>query len=169
MPTSETRVVATRSIVPALTDGSVNVYAEKKKVFSLWEDFCDGPVFIYPFADNRRFLCDYNFDTAILVFVVDLDAAGTNGIGSTDWPPNDELRSYLARNATNVVSATTGAVRLPTYAELREVSDYVSQASVGQIKRASMPYCDFGIYRHYVSKEFLLLDLATNRQSYWPL
>lgn len=163
------RAVASRSIIPAWNDGSLNICVSKEKVFSLGEDFFDGPIFVYPFADGRRFLCDYNYNTAILVFVVDLNATGTKAAGSSEWPPNGELRSFLEQGATNVVLQTKGMVRLPSYAELREITDYVSRATAGQIRTESLPYCDFGFYRHCVSKEFLLLDLATNRQSYWPL
>ncbi len=133
----------------------------------MWQDFSDGPLFVYAFSDDRRFLCDYDYDTARVVFVVDLDAEKVNLPMPTFW--NGELRSYTARSATNVVYDTKGTARLPTEAELREVSDYLTRASQSEINRASFPYCDFGIFRSYEPKEALLLDLSTNRSSYWPL
>ena len=55
---------------PIWNDGSADVYVGGNKIFSLPENFLDGsPVFIYPFADGRRFLCDYNDDTSLLDFV----------------------------------------------------------------------------------------------------
>ena len=56
---------------PIWNEGSADVYVGKEKIFSLWEDFFDGPMFIYAFADGKRFLCDYDDDTAMLDFVVD--------------------------------------------------------------------------------------------------
>ena len=58
-----------------LTESSLNVYAGTNKMFSLWEDSFDGPVFIYPFADGKRFFCDYDYDVAMLDFVVDFSAS----------------------------------------------------------------------------------------------
>lgn len=160
-------VVVSRSIVPSIKNGEVNVYLGGEKVFSLWEDAFDGPQFIYPFADGRRFFCDYNFDTAILDFVVDLDASHTNL--TANWPANYEVGKNLAQFATNVAYDTKGVVRLATDEELDEVRGYLTRTSVGKIKTASLPYCDLGFYHGYASRDFLLLDPATNRQNYWPM
>jgi hypothetical protein len=163
------KIVAVRSIIPSFNNGVVDVYVEKEKVFSLWEDWCDGPLFIYSFADNRRFYCDFDYDTAMLEFVVDLDETRTNPPEHAEWPVDRSLRVDLARFATNVVLETKGVVRLPTKVELDEVRDYLSRASASKIKAASLPYFDFGFYRGYSDRDLLLLDLATNRQSAWPL
>ena len=165
----KTVAVAKRSFLPRWNDGAVDVYVGKEKVFSLWEDAFDLPLFFYPFADGRRFLCNYDFDTAILVFIVDLNASGTNESDLSKWPSDDQFRTDLARMASNVVLETKGVVRLPSFAELQEVSSYLASATPRQIKNASFPFCDFGVYRNYATKKDLLLDLATNRQSYWPL
>ncbi len=161
--------VAKRSAVPPWNDGKVDVYVGNEKVFSLWADAFDLPLFIYPFADGQRFLCDHDYDTAILVFVVDFSDSGTNESNVSKWPADEMLRAALARMATNVVLETKGFVRLPSYAEVQEVSSFLANATLRQIKNDSFPYCDFGVYRNYVTKKELLLDLATNRQSYWPL
>jgi hypothetical protein len=152
---------------PVLTDSSVDVYAGKKKIFSLWEDFFDGPIFIYPFADRKRFLCDYDDDTSLLDFVVDFRDSATNGPRSSGWPPNDNVmgnyvRTCMASRITNVVFDTQGIIRLPTYAELQEVSSYLTNTAPNPIKA--------GYFQLIASdtKKDLLLDLATNRQSVWP-
>lgn len=161
------KIVARRSIIPDLRDGEVGVYVGDEKVFSLWEDWCDGPLFIYPFGDGRRFFCDYNYDTAILDFVVDLDPSHTNL--TVNWPANHEVRKYLAQSATNVAYDTKGMIRLPTDEELDEVRDYLARTSARKINDSSIPYTDFGIRHGYARREFLLLDIATNRQNHWPL
>jgi len=163
----QTVAVAKWSALPAWDDGVVNVYAGKKKIFSLWTSAFTSPLFFYPFADGQRFLCDYNDDTAILVFVVDFDASDTNAAWS-QWPADDFARKEMASRATNVVMETKGLIRLPTYAELQEVSTYLTDATPRQIKNASFPYCDLGILWNYAEKSFLLADMATNRQASWP-
>lgn len=144
-----------------MTDGSINVYVGKERIFSLWEDFFDEPIFIYPFADGKRFLCDYDFDVAMLDFVVDLNGSSSNN--STNWPLDGELRANLSRMATNVVYDAKGIVRLPNNAELQEVSNYLG--SPNQM-RANGGY--FFLIHGSWDKKFLLLDLATNRDSIWP-
>lgn len=142
-------------------------------VFTLAENyFLDGgPVFIYPFVDGRRFFCDYDDDTSMLDFVVDLRDAATNGSRSFGWPPNDigtgeriglgdYVRTYMASRITNVVFETKGFVRLPDYSELAEVRSYLAATGSTQTKAA---------YFNLFSKEAVLLDLATNRNSVWPL
>jgi len=157
--------VARRSVfAPILNDGTIDIYSGKERVFSLWEDFFDSPVFIYPFADGKRFLCDYDDDTAMLDFVVDLNASNSNRADSANWPSDEYLRSNLARMATNVVFNTTGIVRLPNHEELQEVSDSLASANP---KRESGGY--FFLILGNWDKEFLLRDLATNRQSFWPM
>jgi hypothetical protein len=163
------KIVAARSIIPSFNDGAVDVYVGKEKVFSLWEDWCDGPLFIYPFADNRRFFCDFDYDTAMLDFVVDLDTAHTNSPESAEWPLDRSLRIDLWRFATNVVLESKGVTRLASKEELDEVRDYLARTPAAKIKAASLPYCDLGFYRGFSGPDLLLLDLATNRQSAWPL
>jgi len=166
------KIVARRSMIPSLKDGKVDVFVGEEKIFSLWEDFCDGPRFIYPFADGYRFFCDYNNDTAILDFVVDLDPSranlGTNWL-TANWPGSYEVRRDLARFATNVAFGTTGTIRLPTDEELKELRDRLSRRSEAEIKTASIPNIDFGFLRGDADRSRLLLDIATNRQNYWPL
>lgn len=161
------KVVATakRPFIQPIRDGATDVYVGKEKIFSLWQDFFDFPCFIYPFADGKRFLCDYDDDTSLLDFVVDFRDSATNEPRSSGWPPNDNVMgnyvsTYMASRMTNVVFNTKGIVRLPTYAELHEVSGYLNGTNQAQIKAG---YFDF-----FGSKESLLLDLATNRQSVWP-
>ncbi len=165
--------IAKRSLfTPILTDGTVKIYVGNEKAFSLWEDSFDGPIFIYPFADGKRFLCDYNDDTSLLDFVVDFRDSATNEPRSSGWPPYDVgtgseiglgnyTRTYMASRITNVVFETKGFVRLPNYAELAEVRSYLTSTNPTQIKA--------GYFNFFGSKESLLLDLATNRKSVWPL
>ena len=147
---------------------SADVYVEGKKIFSVPEnDSLDGGVtFIYPFADGKRFLCDYDNDTSMLDFVVDFRDSAKNEPRSSGWPPNDNVmgnyvRTYMASTITNVVYAPKGVVRLPNYLELQEVSSYLASTNPTQTKAG---YFDF-----FSTKKSLLLDLATNRQSVWPL
>jgi hypothetical protein len=127
--------------------GSADVYAGKKKIFSMWEDYWSGPVFIYPFADGKRFLCDYDDDTSLLDFVVDIDASGTNVLNS---------------RMTNVGFETKGIVRLPNDAELQEVVSYLNGTTATSTKAGYFDFFFFGTKQ-------LLLDLATNRQSVDPM
>jgi hypothetical protein len=160
------KIVATRSIIPNLGAGTVAVYVGKEKIFSLWEDFCDGPEFIYPFADGRRFFSVFNYDTSVLVFVVDLDSFHTNL--TMNWPMKTELRNYLAHGATNVVLNSNVLARMPTDEELQEVRDHLLRASENEIKTALIPHCDLGFWRSYVDRDSLLAALASNRDNYWP-
>jgi hypothetical protein len=153
---------------PVLNDSSTDIYAGKKKIFSLREDFFDTPFFIYPFADGKRFLCDYDDDVAMLDFVVDFRDSATNEPRSFGWPPNDNVmgnyvRTYMASQITNVVFDTQGIIRLPTYAELQEVSSYLTNTTPSPIKAGYFQLITSG------AKTDLLLDLATNRQSVWPM
>ena len=82
-------------------DGSADVYVGKDRVFRLWENFLDGrPVFIYPFADGKRFLCDYDDDTAMLDFIVDLGTSPTNPPTPDAWPCDDAMRTQMASAMT---------------------------------------------------------------------
>jgi hypothetical protein len=86
---SPTTAFATR---PFCWDGGeCTVRRDGTNAFSLWEDWFYGPDFIYMFADGQRFLCMYDYDTAYLVFVTELNPrrATTNmvdGGGSVSQP-----------------------------------------------------------------------------------
>jgi hypothetical protein len=148
---------------PVWNESSADVYVGEKKIFSLHEDFWASPEFIYPFADGKRFLCDYWDDTAWLDFIVDFGALSTNELNSSKWPLDYQLRADLARMATNVVFDTKGVVRLPNYAELQEVSSYLTGTTPKPIRAGYFKFFNFGTKTH------LLLDLATNRQSCYPV
>ena len=70
------------------------VFTSGKQKISVCGEIFDFPLFIYPFADEKRFLCVYDDDTAVLVFIVDFNAAITNVTDSHGWPPNDYTRNY---------------------------------------------------------------------------
>lgn len=151
---------AKQSLFLPWNDTELDVCAGKTNLFSIWEDFFDCPVFIYPFADSKRFLCIDDDDTAMLVFVVDLEPSATNFVQSPLWPSDDYLRNYIAGRMTNVVMNTKGVVRLPTYSELRETSSYLANPKA---KNSSI-----SVYSLHWSKQFLLSELDTNRNSVWP-
>ena len=153
--------------------GHAAVYIEKEKVFSLAENYLvdGGPIFIYPFAGGKRFLCDYDDDTSMLDFVVDFRDSATNESRSSGWPPNDigegneiglgnYTKTHMASRIPNVVFETRGFVRLPNYAELAEVRSYLTATNSTHTKAA---------YFSFWSKESLLLDLDANRKSVWPI
>src|SRR5215472_780427 len=71
MSQGKTVAIAKRPSALAWNDNECGVYVGRTNAFSLWGDFFDFPLFIYPFADGERFLCIYDFDTSVLVFVVD--------------------------------------------------------------------------------------------------
>jgi hypothetical protein len=144
-------------------NGELDVCAGKTNLFSVWEDFWDCPVFIYPFADGKRFLCIDDDDTSMLVFVVDLNPSATNFVQSPLWPSDDYVRNYIAGRMTNVVMNTKGIVRLPTYSELQETSSYLANPTREQTKHGS-----FRVYSFHWSKQFLLPELDTNRNKVWP-
>jgi hypothetical protein len=160
------KISVQRSATPFWKEGSTTVFKDDEKVFSLWRDFFDDPIFIYPFDDGKRFLCDYDYDTAILVFVVDLDTGHTNLPGPSRW--SGELSSSLDHCATNVVLETKGVVRLPTDAELREARESV-MPSKENANSASPPHHHRGIYCASFPKKDLLLHLADDRSSSWPI
>jgi hypothetical protein len=149
-------------------ENEFGVYVGKTKAFGLWVDMFDSPIFIYPFADGERYLCIDDDDTAILTFIVDFAATGTIGTNLSGWPPNDYTRNYLAERAPHVVMDTKGTIRLPSLEEVREVSRYLMKLTPSQLDSISFPAADFGLYRFYSPKEFLLKQLSTNRQSVWP-
>jgi len=161
--------VAKRPFVMPWSDNEFGVYAGNSKLFSLWGDVFHFPLFIYPFTDGKRFLCIDDDDTAILVFVVDLGVQATNAVDSLGWPPDEYTRNYLAQRATNVVTATKGSVRLPSYGEVEEASSQLVNLTPNQFKAASFPCADFGVHRGYWPKESLLSALHTNRHACWPL
>jgi hypothetical protein len=160
--------VATRPLPTPWTDNEFGVYAGGAKVFNLWGDFFDVPLLIYPYADGKRFLCIDDDDTAVLVFIVDLNATNTIALASDNWPKDDYAREHLASRATNVVMATKGIVRLPNYAELREVSGCLMSLTPSQLQTVSFPFNDLGLCRFYCTKDDLLKELNTNRTSVWP-
>ena len=160
--------IAKRPFIQPFGGGATDVYIGKEKIFSLWQDYFDGPLFIYPFGDGKRFLCDYDDDTSLLDFVVDFRDSATNEPRSSGWPPDGAnmgsyVRTYMASRITNVVYDTKGVVRLPNYAELREVSDCLTGKNPAAVKAGYFQLLEFR------TKERLLLDLATNRQSVWPV
>jgi hypothetical protein len=134
-------------------------------VFSLWGgDMFDGPLLIYPFQNNRRFFCVYDYDVEDFAFVVDRSASLTNASKQAIWPSDDFNRAAFARWATNVVLETRGVVRLPDLPELQEVSNDLARLTQEQLNLMSFPCCDPGFCRSYVPKETLLSGLRTNRQ-----
>jgi hypothetical protein len=125
-------------------------------------------LFIYPFADKQRFLCIDDDDTCFLVFVVDFSSSSTKTVDSSGWPPDSYTRNYMASRSTNVVTDTIGYVRLPSFKEVQETSDYLTKLTPKQFKSMSLPSIDFGMYRLYWPKDTLLACLATNRESVSP-
>jgi hypothetical protein len=151
------------------TDRLVTVSVGGSNLFGVWKDFFDFPVFIYSFADAQRFLVVYDDDTSVLTFVVDAGGSGTNASNLPLWPPDDYTREVLERRATNVVFSSKGVVRLPTYAEVREVSSTVRAWTPKQFKAASFPVVDLGFCRfRTLDKRFVLGAVDTNRHSVWP-
>ena len=159
---------AGRSFAPHWNDSPIDVYVGKKKAFSLWSDFFDFPLFIYPFPDKQRFLCIDDDDTSVLVFVVDFRTSGLKDSNSVKWPTDDYVRTYMASRATNVVMETKGSVRLPDYSELQEASNDLINLTSGQFQATSFPCGDLGFYRFYWTREELLSELAVDRKSVWP-
>lgn len=157
--------MAARSFIPKWDNDGVDVYVGEEKVFRLQEDWPHASEFIYPFADGRRFFCDYDADTAMLDFVVDLDAH-TNV--TVNWPADHELRNRLEDRATLIVGQTKGVARMASDEELEEVRSYLALTPSDKIRAASLPFCDLGVWRIYADRDHLLLDLSTNRQNYWP-
>jgi hypothetical protein len=156
--------VAKRSFLgPVLGESLTDVYIVDERIFSMHQDFFAFPDFIYPFADRKRFLCDYWDDTEMLDFVVDLRTSNTNRLSSSEWPIDGELREGLTRGATNMVLETKGIVRLPDYAELREVTDFLNSRNPKTTQAGYFCFFNIGM------REVLLLDLATNRHDFFPV
>ena len=150
-------------------DRVVTFSVGRSNVFGVWKDFFDFPVFVYSFADARRFLCVYDDDTSVLTFVVDCERAGTNTTNQQRWPPDDYTREYLEGRVTNVVVDCKGVLRIPTCAEVQEVSTKVTAWTPWQFKAASFPVLDLGFYQVRPSdKQFVLLAVDPNRRSVWP-
>ncbi len=113
---SNGKMVATAKrpgVLPWQTN-ELTVYVGQSKMFSLWDDFFDFPLFVYPFTDGRRFMCIYDYDTAVLVFVVDFAHSATNTTKPPEWPSDAYTRKVLTEGAANVVMKTKGFVRLPS-------------------------------------------------------
>jgi hypothetical protein len=164
----KTLAIAQRSSALAWNNGESRVCVDRTNAFSVWEDFFDFPLFIYPFADGERFLCIYDYDTAVLVFVIDFAPSAASTARLPEWPSDAYVRGVLMAGATNVVMKTKGLVRLPGRPELEEVSSTLTSLSVRQLRARSFPALDLGVYRGYWPKEALLAALHTNRQSCWP-
>lgn len=149
---------------PLFRTDVMNVYAGDEKLFSVSQNYLldGGPVFIYPFSDGKRFLCDYDDDVAMLDFVVDFSGS-TNERRVSGWPHDGYVMMNMEARMTNVVFDTRGTVRLPTDAELQEVSRYVVGKGLSSTQAGY-----FGLSGPW-TKELLLLDLATNRTLGWPV
>lgn len=151
------------------SDRLVTISVGGSNVFGLWKDFFDCPMFVYSFPNARRFLCVYDYDVAILTFVVDGEGSRTNTANQRDWPADDFTRGELERGVTNVVVSGNRVVRLPTYAEVQEVSTKVKAWTPRQFKAASFPVMNLGFCSFRSSdKEFVLWAIATNRRGVWP-
>ena len=148
-------------------DNEFGIYQGGTNVFSLWGDQFHTPNLVYVFPDGQRFFCMDWDDTANLVFVVDLNRTRTNAVGAPPWPEDDYARNYLATRAPDILIKTNGVVRLPTRAELGEVSGYIAALTPGELKTVSFPFWDLGLFRDYLPKEFLLERLGSNRKSVW--
>jgi hypothetical protein len=131
------------SILVNQDEGEVDVYVENAKAFSLATDWCDKPVFVFPFADNKRFLCDYNLDDAKLMFVVDLDLTHTNFLKPTGRTAGGSHKTDLSSFATNVVFDGRYIVRPPRGSEMKEVHESLSKMNGGRINSTLFPFCDF--------------------------
>jgi hypothetical protein len=151
------KVVAVFKSPSALSwsDEEYPVYAGETKLFSVWGDFFHCPLYVYAFADGKRFLFGDDDDTSILVFVVDLRSGSTNLPRSSDWPSDDYLRNYMENRAPNVMIEGSNYVRLPNIAEVREAA-----SNIDNIPKLNL----FPVF----SKTSILDDLATNRTSVWP-
>jgi hypothetical protein len=165
---SNGRIVAVAKRPLPWSGNEVGVYADGTKIFSLWADTFDFPVYVYPFGEGEKFLCIYDDDTSVPVFVVDLNTQATNIAAQSGWPPDGYTRNYLAQRATNCVVETKGRVRLPTCSEVQEAAQSIAKMSPGEIRRTSFPATDFGVWRFYWLKQAMLNAVATNRHSVWP-
>jgi hypothetical protein len=164
----KTVAIAKRPSVLPWKDNEFSVCVGQSEMFSLWGDIFDFPLFMYPFADGQRFLCIYDYDTSVLVFVVDFSRSPGSATKPPEWPSDESVRGVLIQGATNIVMKTKGYVRLPALAELQEVSSNLVSLSPGQFRAASFPALDLGVYRGYWPKQALLTALQTNRQKCWP-
>jgi len=160
--------VVKRSFAPPWREAEYGIYAGNSNLFSMWGDTFEFPIFVHAFQDGRRFLCIVDDDTAILVFVVDFTGSSSSVTNLPKWPPDEYTRTYLAQRATNRVTKTHGAVRLPNCMEIRQASCEIESLTDGQFRAASLPTWDLGFYRFYWPKKALLSALDTNRSSVWP-
>lgn len=145
-----------------------NVVTSDSKIFSMGVDLFEFPLFVHPFPDGKRYLCIFDNDTIVAVFVIDLNQTVTNAPAVEAWPADNELRKSMIYFMTNIVKESIGTVRLPTTLEVQETSSYIASLSSFELKRESYPCADFGIYRFYWEKEDLLSSLASNRTGAWP-
>ena len=160
-------VASLPSILP-WEEGAYEVYEGKTKLFSLWGDYFDFPILILPFPDGKRYLCIYDYDVSVLVFVVDTGGAATNVTSVPHWPIDGYVRECLTQGMTNVVLSSKGSVRLPDLSEVQEASRMIRSMTPAQYRYGSFPSLDLGVRRWYWPQAKLLLDLETNRSSVWP-
>ena len=167
--TSHGRVlaVAKRPFLPTPFDSQISVYDGGSKKFSLWTDGFDGPLYIYPFPDRQRYLCIYDYDVGMPVFIVDFRTSAVPFPMSYGWPPYGNQINNMMYAMTNIVMETSGLVRLPNYSELEEVSNNLATMSSWQIKRSSIPFDDLGLYGTYASRDDLLFWINPNRNADW--
>ncbi|PWU15200.1 MAG: hypothetical protein C5B50_15780 [Verrucomicrobia bacterium] len=165
----KTIAVAKRPLSPVWSEKEYPVFSGGTKLFSLWGKLLEGtPLFIYPFPDEKRFLCVDDDDTCVLVFVVDCRATAPRPPSGKEWPSDDYLRDYMKRRSTNVVMDPKGIVRLPSYDEVEEAGKRVAGMTSKELRTGCFPTLDLGVYRYYLPRELLLKNLATNRISPWP-
>jgi hypothetical protein len=167
---SNGKVVATVHcpLVMPWKEGAYVVSVGKTNRFSMWTDFFDTPLLIYPFPGGQKFLCVDDDDTAILVFVVDFSTSAKSITNLPIWPSDLWTHNQFAQRITNVVMNTTGFVRLPQLAELLEVSSNVLQMSPSQYKKACIPCSDLGLVRGYWPKDQMMKALRVDRGYAWP-
>ena len=162
-----TLAVAKRPFLPTPFYSEISVYDGTSKKFSLWTDWCDGPFYIYPFPDRQRYLCVYDYDVGMPVFVVDFRSSAILIPRSYGWPTNEDQRNNMMHFMTNIVIETTGLVRLPDYSDLEEVSSNITTMTAWQLTRSSIAFDDLGLYRAYASRDDLLFWLDPNRHADW--
>jgi hypothetical protein len=88
---------ATRPLAWPWEENEFSVYVGRSKEFSLWGGIFNCPLFIYAFANDKKFLCIDNDDTAILVFVVDFANPHGKPLKSPEWPMDGYARNYMAQ------------------------------------------------------------------------
>lgn len=167
LTTGGTSVTATRTAGMPWDDKIITVKAGATNQFDIQDGIVEYPMLLYSFSDGQRFLCVYDDDISVLVFVVDFRASTNDVANQPLWPPSGHTREYLGWAFTNVVRSV-GSVRLPSYLEVQEVASNVAPWKPSEYRASSFPYLDAGVYRGYVPKKFILMALATNRTELWP-